>query len=190
MIGPFTPGDHGYRAELSLAYNALIRQLVHEVLVVIDEPAHLSEVVDAITGPERHRRAPDQPVLAQLLPPMSGDEALAGELRALAEDVLRAEKSAHLRALQRGLERACESHTEEVLVPTEEAWDWLCALNDVRFALAGELRVRTDDDVDAIHERAGNGEGGPTALASSAYVLVSWWQDSLLRAMREVPVGN
>lgn len=213
MIGPFRLAPDGYRAQLGEEHNRLLHQLVDEVLVVLDEPGDVTSMVRATVGFESARPEPEDPTLDNLLPPMSDDPPEAARLRALTEDFLRGEKSARLRRLARDLQAADAARSAFLEVRRAEAWDWLAALNDVRLALAGELGIRTDEDADAVWDEAeacgpevrgaagpGPGPGpdaGPEPLPGrdggrvpgrralcALYLLVTWWQDSLLRAVQ------
>ena len=63
-------------------------------------------------------------------------------------------------------------------------WSWLGALNDIRLGLAGELDLSDQGDAQRI-ERLAMSEptGERTQAVAAIYVLVTWWQDSLLDAV-------
>lgn len=164
----------------------MLDRLVGEILAVLDEPSDLTSLVRATTGFEDSRPEPGDPALDNLLPPMSADEPEAAELRALTEDFLRSEKSARLRRLRQDLRGAQWEVGGGVLVSRAAVWDWLAALNDVRLALAGELGIEAEGDAERVWDQArSEGTDPGLALVSRLYVAVTWWQDSLLRAMRE-----
>lgn len=184
MIGAFHASADGYRAVVDSDHARLIGQVVREVLVILDEPGEIGSFMRAATEMESSRAEPDGAALENLLPPMSLDGPEAAELRALSEDVLRSEKSTRLRRLAVEL-RAAPPGVSEVVVRRDGAWDWLAALNDVRLALAGELGIQGDEDSDRVGDLASSGSADPRIRAASAmYVTMTWWQDSLLRAMR------
>ncbi|MGO3795536.1 MAG: DUF2017 family protein [Pauljensenia sp.] len=186
MIGEFRATPLGFRAELDGEDSRMLDRLVGEILAVLDEPSDLTSLVRAMTGFEDSRPEPGDPALDNLLPPMSADEPEAAQLRALTEDFLRSEKSARLRRLRQDLRGARREVGGDVLVPRAAVWDWLAALNDVRLALAGELGIEVEEDADRVREQARSAGTDPRlALVSGLYVAVTWWQDSLLRAMRE-----
>lgn len=186
MIGEFRATPQGFRAELDRDDSNMLDRLVGEILAVLDEPSDLTSLVRATTGFEDSRPEPGDPALDNLLPPMSADEPEAAELRALTEDFLRSEKSARLRRLRQDLRGAQWEVGGGVLVSRAAVWDWLAALNDVRLALAGELGIEAAGDAERVWDQARSGGTDPgLALVSRLYVAVTWWQDSLLRAMRE-----
>lgn len=93
MITAFALQEAGYVCNVSTQFLHLLRQLIEEILVVLDEPGELSTFVLAATEVETTRDEPHDPALGSLLPPMSDDPPEAANLRALTEDFLRAEKS-------------------------------------------------------------------------------------------------
>lgn len=185
MIGPFEATESGYRSTLGIEHNRLFQQLVGEILVVLDEPGDITSFVKAATEVEVSRPEPCDPALGHLLPPMSDDTAEAAHLRALTEDFLRSEKSSRLRRLSTELRAVENLGAQVVSVDTDSVWDWLAALNDIRLALAGELGIHSDADAERVWEEAGGeGEDPQRAGVSAMYVTITWWQDSLLRAVR------
>lgn len=187
MIGAFARLGQGFAARIDSDHNRVLQQLVGEILVLLDEPGDVTAVLQATVGFETSRPEPGDPTLDYLLPPMSDDDTEAAHLRALTEDFLRSEKSVRLRRLQRDLQAAAAQVSAGVWVSREDAWDWLAALNDLRLALAGELGIATQDDADEVWGEA-HGDAQPMTqriAACMAYVMVTWWQDSLLRAVRE-----
>ena len=186
MIGEFDETPLGYRAELGSQDARMLDRLLGEILTVLDEPTELTSLVRATTGFESSRPEPGSPALDNLVPPMSADPPEAAELRALTEDFLRAEKSARLRRMRRDLRGAHREMGGAVLVVHSSVWDWLAALNDIRLALAGELGIEVASDAERVWDQArGEGADPRVGLVSGLYVAVTWWQDSLLRAVRE-----
>ena len=185
MIGEFTGTPQGFRAEVDGHDRRLLDRLLGEILTVLDEPSELTSLVRATTGFESSRPEPESPALDNLLPPMSEDPPEAAELRALTEDFLRAEKSARLRRVRRDLRSAHRDTGGVVVVPPCSVWDWLAALNDLRLALAGELGIEEAADAERVWDQAHDEDADARlGLASGLYVAVTWWQDSLLRAVR------
>lgn len=184
MIGRFRYEDGAYRARIEPPYSTLIVRLMREILVVLDEPAEMNSFLLAATDLETGREAPEERALEYLLPAMSLDPEDASSLRALTEDFLRAEKSSRLRQVAGRIERAERSGCVELMIPTDEVWEWLAALNDVRLGLAGELKLETDADVARIEELAGRTlDGSREQAASVFYSILTWWQDSLISAL-------
>ncbi|MHB1289787.1 DUF2017 family protein [Georgenia sp.] len=141
------------------------------------------------------RTVPADPALARLLPPMSrDDDALAGELRDLTEQTLRAGKIAGLRTVWQELEGP-SGPDGAVAVRRGQESPWLAAMTDVRLVLASRLGIESDADAEAVYERAQQPNRmrrqGPdderdeveNALATM-YAALTWWQESLLEAVR------
>ncbi len=184
MIGPFRYEDGAYRARLEPPYSTLVARLMREILVVLDEPGDLAAFVSAATSLETEREAPEEKALGYLLPAMSLDPGDASGLRALTEDFLRAEKSSRLRAVGSQIERSERAGLPEIAIDEDEVWEWLAALNDVRLGLAGELGIESDADVARIEELAGEEPNGTREQSAAAiYLVLTWWQDSLIAAL-------
>lgn len=197
-MGPFTRDGAYYSARIDRRSLLLLRQLVSEILVVLDDPSDaegMSIMVSASTGPEDKRDAPVERSLEFLLPPMSADAQTAQSLRALTEDIVRSDKSRRLRAFWRildgaapvhGRPRASDSDEADLRVRAADAWQCLGALNDIRLGLAGELGMATTSDAEAVEALAmSEPTGEHTQSVAIIYMLVTWWQDSLLTAMQE-----
>ena len=190
MIGPFALTAQGVCASIGRDYNLLIQQLIHEILVVLDDPGDFPMFLAAATGLENERAASVDPALEYLLPAMSLDSDEAARLRALTEDMLRAEKSERLRRICHELDSAISDGTHCVMLNEDEAWVWLAGFTDIRLALAGELRISSTDDLERVEELASEEphglHGNREQSAAAIYLLVTWWQDSLLKALREM----
>ena len=197
-MGPFTRDGAYYSARIDRRSLLLLRQLVSEILVVLDDPSDtegMSIMVSASTGPEDKRDAPVERSLEFLLPPMSADAQTAQSLRALTEDIVRSDKSRRLRVFWRILDGAVpvrgrpwasDSDEADLRVRTADAWQCLGALNDIRLGLAGELGMATASDAEAVEALAmSEPTGEHTQSVAIIYMLVTWWQDSLLTAMQE-----
>ena len=183
----FAYRDGGFAAAMSTGEALLLRQLASEVLVVLDDPgdfASTSSMVSAATETEQRREAPRERTLGMLLPPMSEDEEDAGRMRALTEDLLRTEKSVRLRVMVSDLEHITHGDGETLVIPRDAVWSWLGALNDIRFGLAGELDLSDQGDAERIEKLAMSETTGDRAQTVAAiYMLITWWQDSLLEAV-------
>ena len=199
-MGPFARDGAYYSARIDRRSLLLLRQLVSEILVVLDDPSDaegMSIMVAASTGPEVKRDAPVERSLEFLLPPMSADAQTAQSLRALTEDIVRSDKSRRLRAFWRILDGAAPLATRErpwaadsdevdLRVRAADAWQCLGALNDIRLGLAGELGMETASDAEAVEALAmSEPTGEHTQSVAIIYMLVTWWQDSLLTAMNK-----
>ena len=63
-------------------------------------------------------------------------------------------------------------------------WSWLGALNDIRLGLAGELDLSDQHDAQRIEELAlSEPTGERSQTVAAIYMLITWWQDSLLEAV-------
>ena len=197
-MGPFTRDGAYYSARIDRRSLLLLRQLVSEILVVLDDPSDAEEMsimVSASTGPEVKRDAPVERSLEFLLPPMSADAQTAQSLRALTEDIVRSDKSRRLRVFWRILDGAVpvrgrpwasDSDEADLRVRAADAWQCLGALNDIRLGLAGELGMATASDAEAVEALAmSEPTGEHTQSVAIIYMLITWWQDSLLTAMQE-----
>ena len=70
------------------------------------------------------------------------------------------------------------------MIPREGVWEWLGALNDIRLGLAGELDLSDQSDAQRVEEMAMSEPTGERAQTVAAiYMLITWWQDSLLEAV-------
>ena len=115
---------------------------------------------------------------------MSEDGDDAARMRALTEDLLRREKSVRLRSIVSDLDHIVHGETDALVVRPDDVWSWLGALNDIRLGLAGELDLSDDSDAQRIEELAMREPTGERSQAVAAiYMLVTWWQDSLLEAV-------
>lgn len=187
MIGAFSREGEGFAAPIDAEHNHMLQRLVCEILTLLDEPGDVTSLLQATVGFETSRPGPGDPTLENLLPPMSDDCCEAARLRALTEDFLRSEKSVRLRMVRRDLQAAEGPLSAAVWVSRTQAWDWLAALNDLRLALAGELGITSARAAEEVWDTA-NGvghHGARRTMACVVYVVVTWWQDSLLRAVRE-----
>ncbi|MCD4558099.1 DUF2017 family protein [Schaalia sp. lx-100] len=185
MIETFVALSGMYQARIDGAHNVLLQQLAQEVLVILDAPEESSAFLAAVSV-EDECHAPLDPALGYLLPEMSHDRHTAQNLRAMTEEYLRAEKSLRLRKIRSELEYARTSCDGYVRMSYEEAWDWARALNDLRLALAGELAINDESDVESLMQLICQSTYGKNARENAAriYCIVTWWQDSLVRVMQ------
>lgn len=183
----FAPRDGGYASLMSSGEALLLRQLASEVLVVLDDPgefAATSSMVNALTETEQRREAPRERSLGMLLPPMSLDSDDAARMRALTEDSLRTDKSVRLRSIISDLDHIAHGDEDTLVVSPEAVWSWLGALNDIRLGLAGELELSDQADAQRIEALAlSEPTGERSQVVAAIYMLVTWWQDSLLQAV-------
>ncbi|MBQ0926835.1 MULTISPECIES: DUF2017 domain-containing protein [Saccharopolyspora] len=174
------------QAELSQQEAAVIRGLVGQIKDMLTARAdeapkdELAELTGIRTGPST---PPEDRVVARLLPdfyrrdPVTGDTDeeetdAAGAMRSLHEPALLEAKTG---AAQLVLE-TCPPMGGKVKLTSEQADNWLTALNDVRLALGTALDVE-DDMPDELPEDDLRREH------LGVYQWLTWVQDSLVGAM-------
>ncbi|EEH63652.1 hypothetical protein HMPREF0044_0671 [Gleimia coleocanis DSM 15436] len=182
-----------YRIPLRSDFAVLISQLSVELVHLLDAPVEGMDFLAALSGGYELKEPPADPVLQQLLPDMSDDPIDAIELRSFTEDTLRLLKSQRLQRIVGVLENT----PEELIINEDEAWDWLSAFNDMRLYLGMRLSqyqgsvelvepqwskleekaevLFSEESVDLPQEQL------QESLICLAYIVVSWWQDSLLQ---------
>ncbi|MEV4731561.1 DUF2017 domain-containing protein [Saccharopolyspora sp. NPDC049426] len=182
----WTPKNGHVQAELSQQEAAVIRGLVGQIKDMLTARAdeapkdELAELTGIRTGPAT---PPEDRVVARLLPdfyrrdPDTGDTDeeetdAAGAMRSLHEPALLEAKTG---AAQLVLE-TCPPMGGKVKLTSEQADNWLTALNDVRLALGTALDVEDDmpeelPEDDLRREHLG------------VYQWLTWVQDSLVGAL-------
>jgi len=183
---------NGVSARFSAAQAVIVRNLVSQVAELVSgdalgqpgtgsgppaatsDPAELAGVEPfELGGPVT---APDDPVLARLLPDGYRDDPVAaGEFRQYTEPDLRAGKVAAARTVLSTL----PASGGRVRLAGEDAQDWLRALNDVRLAIGTVLGVTEDDP----GELPGAGPADPRSAYLDVYHWLGYLQDSLVRAL-------
>ncbi|MGY5766607.1 DUF2017 family protein [Brachybacterium sp. DNPG3] len=141
----------------------------------------------------RDAREPGDTAVRKLFPAASDDAPLAEEMRRLGQRQLADGKLADLRRVTAILDGSGPEHGEVVL-QEDEAVVFLRAVNDVRIVLADRLGLQRDGDFDTVRMLQQIGErvedappvdeeqvGGDIVIA--VYELLSWLQESLLRAL-------
>lgn len=105
-----------------------------------DDP--LAELINS-GGPTA---APEDPVLARLLPDAYSDDPTASaEFRRLTERAMRDTKAGDARHVLEVVETAIANDSEEIVVAGADFPRWLKTLNDLRLALGTRLEVTQDD---------------------------------------------
>ena len=124
---------------------------------------------------------PSDPAVARLLPEGNRDDPeLAAGYRRLVQDELRERKRARL-----GSAGAALARPAPVLLDDAEAVALLKGLTDVRLVLAERLGLRTDEDAELVHARVmAQRADDPVAVAATLYDALTWWQESLVHALR------
>lgn len=141
----------------------------------------------------RDAREPADTAVKRLFPDASRDPALAAEYRRLGQLDLAEGKIADLRSVMTVMD-ASGPGRGGVALDQEGAVSFLRAVNDVRIVLADRLGLERDGDFDTVRMLQQIGErvedatpvdagqvGGDVVIA--VYELLSWLQESLLRAM-------
>lgn len=142
----------------------------------------------------RDAREPADPAVKRLFPAASEDPELAAEYRRLGQQDLAEGKLEDLRAVIAILDGSGPGHGEVVLVE-DQVVQVLRALNDVRLVLADRLGLENDGDFDMLRmlqqigeqvegaQTGGDEENVGSDVVVAVYELLSWLQESLLRAI-------
>ncbi|MGP9538933.1 DUF2017 domain-containing protein [Brachybacterium sp. AOP43-C2-M15] len=142
----------------------------------------------------RDAREPSDSAVRRLFPAASEDPALAAEYRRLGQQDLAEGKLADLRRVMAILDATGGGHGE-VVIDDDAALAMLRALNDVRIVLADRLGLKRDGDFDTVRmlQQIEDGVEGAGAtgdeehvgsdIVIAVYELLSWLQESLLRAL-------
>jgi Domain of unknown function (DUF2017) len=179
LAASFRPVPGGAVAFFEQPQAGVIRSLVGQVAELVSADAEAggeSGNLEAELGLSSHASAPDDPVLARLLPDAySEDAAAAAEFRRYTEETLRSGKVASAQIVLASL----PADGGEVRLTEPECQQWLRALNDVRLALSVRLGITDEDDDLTEHFEVDD--------PRSAYVWVYQWlaylQDSLLDSL-------
>ena len=196
----------GVRAWLAAAEASLLRNLVGQIMTLVEpgasDPASgnprsgnprsgnprsgnpptgnpLPDDLDALEAmlyPPGAAQAPEDPVLARLLPDAySDDPEAAGEFRKYTEPALRSAKYEVAKQLLDTLPEA----GGRIQLSNDEALAWLKALNDVRLALGVRLGVTEDFE----QEWAKLKPDDPQWTAYEVYAWLGAVQESLVQAL-------
>jgi hypothetical protein len=180
---PFRPTrGGGARAKLAPAEASLLRSLVGQVITLIapDGPEVPSGQTDDLLAWDAELsqtpQAPDDPVLARLLPDGYRDDPdAAEEFRKYTESSLR---SAKQQAAQDMLDTLPEAGGR-IQLTHDQAHAWLKALNDVRLALGVRLGVTEEFEEQWGRLRADD----PQWAAYEVYAWLGAVQESLVQAL-------
>ena len=187
----------GASAWLSAGEATLLRALVAPVMELLNDPARPAPPPEAApaadgAGPSddlfadlekmfnetaaEPPEAPDDPVLARLLPDAySDDPEAAGEFRKYTESSLREAKKYFAQTLLETL----PPKGGRVKLTADQARDWLRALNDVRLMFGVRLEVTEDfeDQLTSLDPK------DPRVAAFEVYGWLGEIQESLVRAI-------
>jgi hypothetical protein len=182
IAASFRPVPGGAAAYFEQAQAGVIRSLVSQIAELVSADSTASNAggqaddLEVQLGLSSHVAAPDDPVLARLLPDGYADDPEASaEFRRYTEESLRSGKVASAQAVLASLPPG----GGEVRLNEAECQQWLRSLNDVRLALSVRLGI-TDENED-LTERLSVDD------PRSAYVWVYQWlaylQDSLIETL-------
>jgi hypothetical protein len=198
LMGGFRAAGDGATARFAAAQAAIIRDLIGQVIALIDagepdepaagapgestgwedgpdDPADL-EAMTGLTESSVPAGAPDDPVLARLLPDAyRDDQEASGEFRRYTEKSLRSGKAAAARTVLATL----PPRGGRIRLSEPEAQAWLRALNDVRLALGTRLEV-TDDFEEQVADMKPD---DPRSAAVGIYQWLAFLQETLVQAL-------
>jgi hypothetical protein len=171
----FTRHRKAIRADVDDIELQVLSQLAREMLELVPGPQLSDDPLAALVGlPSGDVDAPDNPVLARLLPEAYRDDpAAAGDFRRYTDSDLRATKRTDARAVLDSL----PSTKGRLELDRDQADRWLGALNDMRLALGTSLDVSEDLELEDLEE------DDPRLQALSVYSWLGYLQESLLSCL-------
>jgi hypothetical protein len=206
-VRPFRRSRRGYVAELSTSERLVLAHVVGDVVELLQEqtgaaPAEEAgevriEGVAPLSAPPDQVQAPTDPAVRRLLPDASREDAdVSAEFRRFTQGDLATEKAQRLVLLAdlllAGGPQDAEASTP-LTVRHDDARRIAGALTDVRVVLAERLDLRTDAQVEELHDEVlaregalSEHEGAPDAarhFLSSVFLLTGWLQESLVELM-------
>lgn len=167
---------------------ALLEQLLDELCALLTtddlpETADLDPLVRELGLADltcEHVNDPDDPVLRRLLPSgYSGDPEAAAEFRRYTDTSLRTGKIDDARTMKATLRSGLDTSTGVVTIDKTQATAWVRAINDLRLALGVQLNVTADEYPDP----SCLADDDEAAFPAAVYDFLTWWQDSLVRAL-------
>ncbi|MCS4483894.1 DUF2017 domain-containing protein [Gleimia sp. 6138-11-ORH1] len=178
-------------------FSELIIHFTSSLILTLDPPVGGMDILASLCSNTLIEQPPTDPVLRHLLPDMSIDPDEAIELRSLTEETLRYEKAQRLMKVRQKLAETLSQNdfAPEIEIPYGQVWEWLSAFNDLRLFLAvrlcelgGNPELVELDEVYLVEQASLimdedstlNAENALESVLSLAYLVVSWWQDSLL----------
>lgn len=195
----------GARASFPALEANLLRNLSRQLIELLRDDARRSQgdgdSLESLFDFDEPVSAPQDPVLARLLPDAYDDEEKAAEFRRFTERGLRDAKVVQATTVIESLERGGLGEDEIMLMPdspdladsglndaddvevdldAEAVLAWLRCLTDLRLALAERLEI-TDDDISAFEHLD---ENDPQAGMYSVYSWLGYLQETLVDAAR------
>jgi hypothetical protein len=171
--------DGGASVWLSAGEATLLRTLLVHVMELLgdgsNKPADVIDNLERLFSQEQPQ-APQDPVLARLLPDAYRDDpAAAGEFRKYTESSLRESKKYFAQTMLDTLPRS----GGRVKLTGDQARDWLRALNDVRLMFGVRLEMTEDFE----EQLAALDPQDPKVAAFEVYGWLGAIQESLVRAL-------
>jgi hypothetical protein len=173
-------GGYRFRSEMSDYEAGVLRAQIFETAALLEmraESAPRDALAELVGVPMGNAAPPDNPALARLLPDFQSDDVpgaanLNGALRSLHEPQIIADKLSAIGVVAGTL----PPRGGRITLTSEEAEDWLAAVNDIRILLGTAVGITADtpDEIDTAD---------PDAAAHEMYQWLTWLQDSLLRAV-------
>jgi hypothetical protein len=193
MARPFRRARGGVRVHLEDMERAMLIRLLDDVGGLLAEDADRRESIGAQPGASQEdilaqleaslrMPPPTDPAIARLLPDGHRDDPeLAAGYRRLTEHGLRERKRAGLRLASVALSRDVP-----LVLRHEEALALLTGMTDIRLVLAERLGLRTDEDAEGLHEALAlaTDPQDPRMAVAAIYDALTWWQESLVTALR------
>ncbi|MDO4887316.1 MAG: DUF2017 family protein [Actinomycetaceae bacterium] len=205
----FRPWRGGYLAKADATERKFFAGLASDVAHMLGRP--FDRMPEAPSRPRHAERDPleayeaelaglgdDAPVFAstmdeafvRLMPDMSEDPDAAASLRAMTQDGVASVKSSHLLVFYRSV----TASTDDVWVGEDDMRAWISAVNSIRIVCASRLGIDDDARAGEIYEKAqeltgmAGGSGreidNTDDLLAVLYTMLTWWQESLLAAVR------
>lgn len=130
-------------ARLSGQERRVLEFVCDELTLLLSDPTPDPDVPEwarelGLGGMGESRQAPQDPVVARLLPSAYEDPERASEFRRLTEAGLRATKLAHIAVVREQLQ-------QDPMVITDDVRAWMAYLADARLMLGTRLEVTEDD---------------------------------------------
>jgi uncharacterized protein DUF2017 len=182
----FRRAPDGVSARFTPAQAGIVRMLAGQMADLIAGPGGQDSAADkppaepddlaAMVGDQGPSQAPDDPVLARLLPDAyASDPEAAADFRRFTEPDLRSGKVAAARTVLATL----PGKGGRVRLSAQDAEAWLRALNDVRLALG--VRLGITDDYEGELPRTEPDD--PRAAYLQVYDWLTFLQETLVRAL-------
>ncbi len=169
----------GVKAKLDSVESAVLRQCAAQLLELVEEPELGDDPLAAMVGlAPGDVDAPDDPVLARLLPDAYRDDPVAaGDFRRYTDAELRTAKRAAAQTVLATLPAGGGS----MVLDRDQADAWLGCLNDLRLALGTSVGVTEDLDARSLEP------DDPRVEPLQVYGWLGWLQESLLSCLEPRP---